>query len=192
MLKKLVSIVIVLGLGSAASALVISDTQVWGDRTAIHEQPDGGIEITGTGSLTINNRVDIDSPGWLLIRSGGVFIQAENGDGFKLPDNDEGPPGPSVTIEGGGYMQCLNTESIGDRLYEGGVFIGVSGRYVTGLDGSDRRDPRSGEWRITPIGAATGYEITVEGDVATIHGTPEPATIMLLGLGGLALIRRRK
>jgi hypothetical protein len=192
MLKKIICLAVVLGLASSASALVIDSEVTWSERTAIHAQEGGGIEVTGTGKLTINGRVDIDSPGWLLIRSGGVFIQAENSDGFKLPDNDEGAPGPSVTIEGGGYMECLNTESIGERLYDGGVFIGLSGRYVTGLDGSDRRDPRTAEWKITPIGLATGYEITVEGDVATIHGTPEPATIALLGVGALALIRRKR
>ena len=38
----------------------------------------------------------------------------------------------------------------------------------------DRHDPRSGEWVFIPRASADGIEITVEGDWATVHGTPEP------------------
>jgi hypothetical protein len=169
--------------------LVIDAEVTWDSDVKIHEQDGGGIEVKGTGKLTVNARVDIDSPGWLLIRGGG---EAYFNDTFKLPDNDEGAPGPSVTIEGGGYLESADTESIGERLYDGGVFVDVCGTFKTHLDGSDRRDPRSSEWKIYPIGDAYGYDITVEGDWATIHGTPEPATIALLGLGCLALIRKRR
>jgi len=44
MLKKLVSIVIVLGLAGSASALVVSDTQTWDERTQLGDL--GGLEIT--------------------------------------------------------------------------------------------------------------------------------------------------
>lgn len=192
MLKKLVSIVIVLGLVSSASALVITDTVTWGDRTSIPGQSDGGVEVMDGGKLIATARVDHDGPGWLIIRSGGVV---EFNDQYKLPDDDQGSGNtPKIYIEGGGLMTVADTESIGERLYaDGGLYVGVCGTFVTGnIDDGDRRDPRSGEWNIFAWGDADGYDITVEGNVATVHGTPEPATIMLLGLGGLALIRRRK
>jgi hypothetical protein len=192
MLKKLVSIVIVLALAGSASALVISDTVTWGERTKIQDQSDGGVEVTGTGKLIANARVDHDGPAWLIIRTGGVV---EFNDQYKLPDDDQGAENtPKIYIESGGLMTVADTESIGERLYaDGGLYVDACGTFVTGNIGDgDRRDPRSGEWQIFPWGDADGYDITVEGNVATVHGTPEPATIMLLGLGGLALIRRRK
>jgi hypothetical protein len=119
----------------------------------------------------------------------------EFNDQYKLPDDDQGAENtPKIYIESGGLMTVADTESIGERLYaDGGLYVDACGTFVTGNIGDgDRRDPRSGEWQIFPWGDADGYDITVEGNVATVHGTPEPATIMLLGLGGLALIRRRK
>jgi len=191
-MKKLISLLIVLGLASSASALVISGTVTWDERTSIQGQEGGGVEVTSTGQLTATARVDHDGPGWLIIRDGGkVYFQ----DQYKLPDDDQGENNtPKVYIESGGYMEVADTESIGERLYDdGGLYLEACGTFVTGNIGDGpRRDPRSDEWNIFPWGDATGYEITVEGDVATVHGVPEPATIMLLGLGCLGLLRRRK
>ena len=43
-----------------ATAEVIDSEVTWEERTAIHTQrPDGGVEVTGTGRLIANARVDI-------------------------------------------------------------------------------------------------------------------------------------
>ena len=58
----------------------------------------------------------------------------------------------------------------------------------------DRWDPRSAEWKIEPwveMGA-TGIDITVDGEIATVRGIPEPSSICLLGLGSLMLLRLRR
>ena len=175
-----------------ASAEVIDSEVTWEDRTAIHERPDGGVEVTGTGKLIGNARVDIDSPGFLTIRSGGVV---EFNDTFKFPDNDEGAPGPTIHIESGGMMTDGDTESILDRIYDGGIFLAPDAIYQTGMISlGDRRDPRSAEWKIEPwveMGA-TGIDITVDGEIATVRGVPEPSSICLLGLGSLMLLRLRR
>ena len=174
------------------SAEVIDSEVTWEDRTAIHERPDGGVEVTGTGKLVANARVDINSPGFLTIRSGGVV---EFNDTFKFPDNDEGAPGPTIHIESGGMMTVGDTESIFARLYDGGIFLAPDAIYETGMISlGDRRDPRSAEWKIEPwveMGA-TGIDITVDGEIATVRGVPEPSSICLLGLGSLMLLRLRR
>ena len=175
-----------------AAAEVIDGEVTWEDRTAIHERPDGGVEVTGTGKLIANARVDINSPGFLTIRSGGVV---EFNDTFKFPDNDEGAPGPTIHIESGGMMTVGDTESILARIYDGGIFLAPDAVYETGMISlGDRRDPRSAEWKIEPwveMGA-TGIDITVDGEIATVRGIPEPSSICLLGLGSLMLLRLRR
>ena len=175
-----------------AAAEVIDSEVTWEERTAIHTQPDGGVEVTGTGRLIANARVDIDSPGFLTIRSGGVV---EFNDTFKFPDNNEGPPGPTIHIESGGMMTVGDTESILARIYDGGIFLAPDAIYETGMISlGDRRDPRSDEWKIEPwveMGA-TGIDITVDGEIATVRGIPEPSSVCLLGLGSLMLLRLRR
>ena len=148
--------------------------------------------MTGTGKLIANARVDINSPGFLTIRSGGVV---EFNDTFKFPDNDEGAPGPTIHIESGGMMTVGDTESIFARLYDGGIFLAPDAIYETGMISlGERRDPRSAEWKIEPwveMGA-TGIDITVDGEIATVRGVPEPSSICLLGLGSLILLRLRR
>ena len=175
-----------------ATADLIDSEVTWENRTAIHTQPGGGVEVTGTGHLIANARVDIDSPGFLTIRSGGVV---EFNDTFKFPDNNEGPPGPTIHIESGGMMTVGDTESILARIYDGGIFLAPDAVYETGMISlGDRRDPRSAEWKIEPwveMGA-TGIDITVDGEIATVRGIPEPSSICLLGLGSLMLLRLRR
>ena len=175
-----------------ADGATIDGEVVWNDRTAIHTQDGGGIEITGTGTLIANARVDIDSPGFLLIRSGGVV---QFNDQFKFPDNNEGPPGPTIQIETGGLMEVADTEAIGERLFDGGLFLAPGATFKTGnISAGDRRDPRSAEWRIEPwvdMGA-TGIDISIDGDVATVLGVPEPQSLVLLCLAVLTLVCRRR
>lgn len=174
-----------------AAAEIIDSQVTWDERTAIHTLPDGGVDVTGTGHLIANARVDIDSPGSIVVRSGGLV---QFNDTFKFPDNDEGAPGPSIMIETGGRMEVGDTESIFDRIYDGGIFLAPDAIYQTGgLDQGDRRDPRSAEWKIEPwveMGA-TDIEITVDGNVATVRGIPEPTSICLLGLGSMMIFRLR-
>jgi hypothetical protein len=176
----------------AATGATIDSEVVWNDRTAIHTQDGGGIEVTGTGTLIANARVDIDSPGFLLIRSGGVV---QFNDQFKFPDNNEGPPGPTIQIESGGLMEVADTEAIGERLFDGGLFLAPGATFKTGnISTGERRDPRTAEWRIEPWTdmGATGIDISIDGDVATILGVPEPQSLLLLCLGLMTLMCRRR
>lgn len=170
-------------LPASAFGTLIDTEIVWNDRTKVHDQEGGGVEITGTGTLIANARVDLNSPGFIIVRSGGVV---QFNDQFKLPDDNEGPPGPTIQIEAGGLMEVADTESISDRLFEGGIFLAPDGIYKTGnISAGDRRDPRSGEWQIEPWAemGATGIEISIDGDVATVRGIPEPATLPMICLG---------
>ena len=92
-------------------------------------------------------------------------------------------------------MTVGDTESILARIYDGGIFLAPDAVYETGMISlGDRRDPRSAEWKIEPwveMGA-TGIDITVDGEIATVRGIPEPGSICLLGLGSLMLLRLRR
>jgi hypothetical protein len=195
-MKKLICLLIVLGLASSASALTISTTVSWSGEHSIHEKEGGGVEITASGDLTVDGRVNLDGPGWIIIRGGGVMRQINNNDGLKLPDDDQGSGNtPKIYIEGGGLLETVRTESIRDRLYaDGGVYMGASASYRTGLvNENTRNDPQSNEWQFFNYDSGTGVEFTDEGgNVTLVHGTPEPATIALLGMGSLVLLRRRR
>ena len=194
MYKKLLVIGIALAMAGSASALVVNDTQTWGDRTAIHELSDATLEIGPLGNLTINNRVDCDGPGQVIMNGGTLTIN----DTFKMPD-DNATFGPTIILNSG-LLTAGDCEWYNDR---GAVLNVGDGVMITGDTGSSNRNPGDAGiyalggddpiWNMTLIAPMT--EVVIEdlgGNVKKIYATPEPATIGLLGLGSLILFRRKK
>ena len=185
MLKKLVSIVIVLGLAGSASALVVSDTQTWDERTQLGDL--GGLEITATGHAIFNARTDHDECD-VIIHAGGIL---ETNDTYKHPD-DNGPSNSYID----GTWNANNIESFGPER-DAHMYMNVNGVInISGDTGDERYNPQhwldEGNLLLDPSLDPGVYEIVVEMGSAKVYVIPEPATIMLLGLGSLALIRRRK
>ena len=152
-------------------------------------------------------------PGWML------FMR--NDDGWLGPNNIWfrilGEPAEGASWEGGDLW--IHTEVGGDPIYTPGEWIHLATTfdatsrmltgYVNGLFAAERlvtEDTRALGSDVAPLilggkqEAFTGllddvfiadHAMTL-GEIQDISGVPEPATIALLGLGGLALLRLRK
>ena len=79
-LTYLVSFILLAGLSSSASALVVNNFQEWNQRTQLADI--GGLEITSTGHAKFTARVDHDATD-VIIHPGGIL---ETLDTYKLPE----------------------------------------------------------------------------------------------------------
>jgi hypothetical protein len=177
-MKKLLALLLVLGMSSLASATTVSLT-------------DEGMTIDATPGDTVTLTISSDAtPGIvafdaIITVTGGDIISAamDGGDAdygtygwdVGFPIYAIGVGTSSVEIGGGNFMGNVNT-IIGwvDVAYEGGTqVVDIAPGVAHGGNGDTGLNP-----------------LTYSSGVVTI--VPEPMTIALLGLGGLALLRRRK
>lgn len=109
-----------------------------------------------------------------------------------------GIPGDAMNGEWQHWAYTLNTNSGDQKIYYNGEVIGSSEGQTTPFAEDSWGSLPIGahfEWGDTYIGALDDFRIyTNELSQAEIQGVmvPEPATIALLGLGGMALIRKRR
>lgn len=195
MIKKLMIVMLVLGLVSLANALT-------GVQLSVEGQTDGVGNVTEV-EVPISSEVVIDIHGpaaydWL----GYVIIEGD------YPTLAGGEWGDDIGEPGGGYYAAADYPKLvaaGDlgqvlRYDEDGWGYGyeVTAAQSEGdLPGGEQfqflyhcTGPESEYVTITLWDDAEGYETPQ--DTIVIHQVPEPVTMALFGIGGLLLRRRRK
>lgn len=197
----LATAVVVAVLCSSASAAIISEEVTWSERTSINSQDGGFVEILTGGHLIANARVDHDggiNPAGVVRLLGGDLTSTVD---YKFPDNNTGNPAFIGIYDG--TFTANQFESFGlnrDATIEiglDGVMIVESG-YLADYSAQTNSQKRLNLAVLIDTGAlypSTGLSLDVVdlgGGGVQVTAVPEPVTLSFLGLGALALVRRKQ
>ena len=163
MKKKLFLLVMVLGIAPSANALMVRLSL-----DGVNPAPDA-IDVLA-GQII---------PMYVISDSDGVSYWEDMGSALAPISNVEIYPaaGDLASFGVGGYNRIIADDSAGNIL---------AGKHFS-FDLTIIPDASPGDWAHFHM-----YNVTIPDDTIRLNVVPEPATLMLFGLGGLALLRRRK
>lgn len=156
---------------------------------------DGGTFATvgGGGHLWIGGDTGSGSVGKVIVRGGGSVIIGQGGSDAQFGLGWSGGTGLAQVEDGLLWIANWHDQlsiTAGSNMDITGGTVRIKGYRVDGINAM------IADGRITGYGFADTAHVLVNWDAAAeetvITAIPEPATMMLLGLGGLALIRRKK
>ncbi len=165
-----------------------------GTGTRAVAQVDRGTGIGVDSSLTGEKDVQIDSAAKIAAAGGTGYelLQVTLGDVSIITNPTSGP---QVTVTADGFVgHTIRHESQSETVLDAGNVIDASDSSVlASWDPLGYRDYLT--WNdpaITTELVATVNEASLHGYVAQFTVVPEPATLALVGFGGLAMLRRRR
>lgn len=171
-----------------------------GDYLAIEDAQNGDLDV-GTNDWSVDCKFMRTEPGGPIFfmndASNGYFVRVWFQPDGRLQGLFQGPGTERnhwYAPAGGLTIRDWHTLSFG--ISSGATFMTVDGNVVAG------QDTTLGNWQINNValaqfnradfGAPHYYSGFLSLDDVVIDVVPEPATMMLLGLGSMALIRRRR
>jgi subtilisin-like proprotein convertase family protein len=213
---SLAALIVALGVWGAGAQTTLSLTN-----TVNSAVPDGNASglssartVNGTGALVQNVSLTLDISGGYngdlyayLTHDGGGFVVLLNragrtaGDSFGYSD-----AGLSLTLSDAGANNIHFYQNFSPAFNGSGQLTGLwqpDGRNVdpATVDGTETPDTSfasfngqnaDGDWTLFLADLSSGQTSTLNSWVLTIQTVPEPATAALIGLGGLALLFRRR
>lgn len=157
-------------------------------------------EVTGANYLvwafdfedTVGNTADPRQYGQLLAGSAGLTELIAMGEYNAAANQDSNKYQARVAFGGPGWFNLTTDRSVGWHRLEARIYAGYVDFYVDGLPDTLGVTHAGGDWYNARIGSG----LSTAGGAASydnylLEVVPEPGSLFLLALGGLAVLRRR-